>query len=243
MDDAKKQLTEAQIKHRDFEAEHFYRRTKEGTLECINVVSGLVVATSATPEQGIEGNVLDLTTTLVRRIWKYTPKWGELICELIAEGNSLVKICKMSGMPTYSAIARWRSQDNDFGAAYDKARVMRAEIMHDTIMDEVDELLDKDDVPAAKLKFDKLKYLAGVNDPDRFGNKLKHSGDEKQPIKFVIDTGIGGQNEFEKQSIRDDRVHYESTAEDGEQPGSGDQGSEDCDRGAEQGDQGMVGRE
>jgi len=50
--------------------------------------------------------------------------------------------------------------------------------------------LFKDDVPGEKLIFDKLKWLAEMDNPDKYGAKIKHDGGNIMPVQIVVDTGI-----------------------------------------------------
>jgi hypothetical protein len=172
-----------------FKKNHFYNYDKKtGRVECINYETGRVVAYAEkvnSPLVSVDEAYVHVQTPCV-----YSEHMAQTICELIAGGASISAICAMDGFPSYSQLARWRVRYPDFGREYDVARSMRAEVMHDRILETIGESIDADDVAVAKLEFDKLKYLASVNDPDRFGNRVKHSGDKDQPLQFIIDTGI-----------------------------------------------------
>ena len=78
-----------------------------------------------------------------------------------------------------------------FDEAVKKARAIRAETYHDRIAESIaeDEGLDWKEVPRAKMTFDKLKWLAAVNDPKTFAA----SKSEKTAVsagQVIIDTGI-----------------------------------------------------
>ena len=70
------------------------------------------------------------------------------------------------------------------------AKRMRAEMFHDKIVSSLDDVLDKEEVAAESLKWNKLKHLASVNDPETFGTRQKLVGDAKQPLQIIVDTGI-----------------------------------------------------
>jgi hypothetical protein len=121
--------------------------------------------------------------------WKYSRAFAERVCDYLMNGKSLTKICKLQGMPSYSTICYWRANNVDFDNMLKKAKQFRAEQFRDLIEDSLAEAIDKDDIPAAKLAFDKLKYLASVDDPDTFGKKTNNGGGDTN-IQVVIDTGI-----------------------------------------------------
>jgi hypothetical protein len=87
---------------------------------------------------------------------------------------------------------RWKKQYPEVELKLDSAREMVAELFYSKIVEEADHgsSLDQGEAASEKLRFEKLKYLASVNNPYRYGNRTHVSGDEKQPIQFVISTGI-----------------------------------------------------
>jgi hypothetical protein len=61
----------------------------------------------------------------------YTDEIAERICELIAEGNSLVEICKREDMPHRATVLRWMEKDAVFAARCGRARAEQADFVHD----------------------------------------------------------------------------------------------------------------
>lgn len=53
---------------------------------------------------------------------KLTPRLAEEICLLILEGNSLLAISKMPGMPSLRSLNRWMCEDEDFRQAVNDCR-------------------------------------------------------------------------------------------------------------------------
>lgn len=80
----------------------------------------------------------------------YTPELGDLICEGIASGKSLVKICKDDGMPNPATIYKWRRVFDEFNDNYAHAREDAADVFAEeiiTIADEVGQVVMVDGVP------------------------------------------------------------------------------------------------
>jgi hypothetical protein len=77
-------------------------------------------------------------------------------------------------------------------------------------LNEMPDDLNRDEVQVQKLKFEKLKYLAGVSNPYRYGSRTIHSGDAQAPVQFIISTGInreqGVQSETGTDIERQERV-------------------------------------
>lgn len=113
---------------------------------------------------------------------------SSVICG-ITEGHTIKSLCSQPNMPSAGTIGRWRVENIDFDDACRRARAIRAECYHDKIADTAEEELDWKEVPAAKLKFDKLKWLAAVNDPRTFAaSKGEKTNTTAQNV--IIDTGI-----------------------------------------------------
>jgi hypothetical protein len=120
----------------------------------------------------------------------YSGALADEIHDLYVGGMSLHKIAQVEGMPSYGSILRWYKENQDFRQLIDTARSLRA-IYHEERALEVAENADsKDDVPAARLKFDAHVWAAEVNDPAKYGKKTTVQGNPDRPIVFQISTGV-----------------------------------------------------
>ncbi|HUD11435.1 MAG TPA: hypothetical protein VMS08_03420 [Candidatus Saccharimonadia bacterium] len=119
----------------------------------------------------------------------YNTTIQEAVCELYAQGMSLAKIGEMPDMPSAARMYGWCTKNKEFREALDAARYARALALEDKIVD-LSTDIGKDDVPAARLEFDKLSLLARVNNPARYGNKTTVEGNPDKPLTFVILTGV-----------------------------------------------------
>jgi hypothetical protein len=92
--------------------------------------------------------------------------------KLICEGNSEATALKTLGVK-WIDFFEVAADDPDFRKDIEEARKFRAEIWVDRIVRNIDNnsLLPKEAVPAAKLEFEMLKFLAGADNPDRYGGK------------------------------------------------------------------------
>lgn len=68
-------------------------------------------------------------------------------------------------------------RDAEFKEAVAEAKRARADVFYEKIVDSVDLPLEKEEVPAAKLRIDTLKYLASIDNPDKYSEKVKHQHD------------------------------------------------------------------
>ncbi|MCO7225918.1 hypothetical protein [Pleionea sp. CnH1-48] len=130
---------------------------------------------------------------------KYKPKTTYIkevaakICELIANGATLVDIDKDKSLPARSTIFTWLKQQPEFEAMYVRAREMQSEYYVDeivrlgeeaeqaTLIDEKTgrEKVDHGLVQAKKLQIDSLKWIMCHRAPKKFGPRVEveHTGD------------------------------------------------------------------
>jgi hypothetical protein len=147
---------------------------------------------------------------------KYTSAVGELICSLISEGQSLVKISKLENMPHVSTVFDWlargtgeraREPYKAFADKYVHAREAQAEFYASEIIDIADDATqdelftdegkracNAEFVMRSKLRVDARKWVASKLLPKKYGDKVHavHSDPEGKPVTFSINIGDAG---------------------------------------------------
>lgn len=69
----------------------------------------------------------------------------QTICERIADGTSLTRICNEdSSLPSWRTVLRWVQEDEDAYKQYRVARTLQCEVMRDQILDLVEAKLPDD---------------------------------------------------------------------------------------------------
>lgn len=130
---------------------------------------------------------------------------ADLICEHIADGESLRAICLDDEMPARSTVFKWLSQIPEFADQYARAREAQADAIFDDIIDIADDgsndWMEKRDAEGANigwrengealrrsvLRVDARKWMAGKLRPKKYGEKVQHTGaDGEGPVKVVI---------------------------------------------------------
>lgn len=110
---------------------------------------------------------------------QYTQEISDYICEQLAEGRSLISICKDDNAPSRSTINRWIREYEEFGANIARAREEQADYYLDKQI-EYTELATGDDYQLRKFQADNLKWVASKLRPKKYGDKLEvkneHSG-------------------------------------------------------------------
>jgi len=105
----------------------------------------------------------------------YTEEMATTICERIADGESLRKICNEPDMPPKKTVLAWLKVHEDFRTQYAQARDEQA----DALFDETLHIADtEEDWQRARLRIDTRKWVAGKLRPKKYGDKVdvEHTG-------------------------------------------------------------------
>lgn len=99
----------------------------------------------------------------------YTPEIADQICEEIAKGAALYKLCEQPDMPSERAVYQWLEKNSDFAQKYARAR----ERQQDRCVDEIIEIADKcKDPHKARLQVDARKWRASKLAPKKYGDQI-----------------------------------------------------------------------
>lgn len=131
----------------------------------------------------------------------FTQELADLICERIAEGESLRKICSSDDMPNKATVFRWLASDQTFSDQYARARESQADTLADEILDIADdgandryvdengnERTDQDVIARSRLRVDARKWIASKLKPKVYGDKVENTvkGDKDSPLVVEI---------------------------------------------------------
>jgi hypothetical protein len=110
----------------------------------------------------------------------YTPELADLICERLANGESLAEICADRSMPGLRTVVRWAAENEGFGAEYARAREAQAEVMDAKILATADEA--GKDPAAARVKIGAYQWRAAKLAPKRYSERQVLAGDPEAPL-------------------------------------------------------------
>ena len=117
------------------------------------------------------------------------------ILDAIAEGADEQTACDLVRIRRGTLI-KWIIQYPEFEKAINTAKEMRADVYKSKIVamtldaDGNPIERERDEVPSYKANFETLKWLASVDNPDKYGQRVKHEGNAINPTQIIIDTGI-----------------------------------------------------
>jgi hypothetical protein len=108
----------------------------------------------------------------------YSQQLAERICDLLMDGESLVKICEREDMPHRSTVMRWMASDPEFATQCARARTMQADLMDDLILDTA-KASTAETAAADRVKISAYQWRASKLEPKKYGDKLdlNHSGE------------------------------------------------------------------
>lgn len=197
-------LTKSQAEN-ELEQRTYYETLPGGEIIAYDMLTGKKIGHSRGLQELMGGD----TTR-----WSYHQSIVDKMCDVMVDMNlTLAEICKRPEFPNLSTIMRWKRVFPEVQKRLDEALSIQAEGYYHRIVENVEVSgMNRDELAEEKLRFEKLKYLAGVANPYKYGNRTIHSGDAVAPVQFIISTGInrdnnqGGDNDEGKSVEREERV-------------------------------------
>lgn len=112
----------------------------------------------------------------------------DLICQDIAEGGRITKICTKQGFPSYAQFCAWRRAHPHIQKQLEEAYRDRAETLREKVLDEADRA-EESTINESRVRIDAFKWVAGVDNP-RFSPKAKVEATINTPTQIIVHTGI-----------------------------------------------------
>lgn len=110
----------------------------------------------------------------------YLPEVAADICSLLADGESLRKVCERPGMPNKATVFRWLAQHEEFRDQYAKATETRADAIFEEMFDIADNVAEEAAaVGKARLRIDTRKWALARMNPKKYGDKVSQEIDHK----------------------------------------------------------------
>lgn len=129
-------------------------------------------------------------TPTVGRPTDYSQNIADLICERLADGESLRSICEDEALPARSTVFRWLSLHPEFSDQYARAREAQADAIFDDILEIADDgrndWMERQNADGenigwrengealrrSALRVDARKWMAGKLRPKKYSDKL-----------------------------------------------------------------------
>lgn len=142
---------------------------------------------------------------------EFTQAIADAICERIADGESLRKICAEETMPNKATVFRWMAVHKEFSDQYARAREEQAELLADEIIEIADDgrndkyidpesrqdRVDHDVIARSRLRVEARKWVAAKLKPKKYGDKVAIGGaDDLPPVKSEVDLTINPEEAY-----------------------------------------------
>lgn len=134
----------------------------------------------------------------------FTQQLADRVCEELALGKSLRRVCDMDGMPAPNTVFKWMRTREEFLQQYARAKQESADAMAEELLDIVDDArndymednydkgrtpgytLNGENIQRSKLRSDTRKWLMAKMKPKVYGDKVDiTSGGEKLPTPIM----------------------------------------------------------
>lgn len=142
------------------------------------------------------GNKKKTTETKNGRPEIYSDELALEVCNRIADGNSLRKVCLDEEMPSKTTVFRWIRDHKEFRDQYAHACEERSEAMSEEILDISDDgtndwmevegrggntytVLNNEAMQRSRLRIETRKWLMSKMKPKKYGDKLDVTSDGK----------------------------------------------------------------
>jgi hypothetical protein len=107
------------------------------------------------------------------------------LCLLISNGISEEDACAQAVVPYCDFLAA-EFTDANFFNKLKSAFTKRADHWAHKVMKDIDETPTKDEAPGKKLQFEKLKWLAKIDNPEKYGEKVTNTMDVTHNINISV---------------------------------------------------------
>ena len=152
------------------------------------------------------------------QVSSFTQEMADIICERIAKGESLRKICLDKDTPSHTTILKWLREIDGFASQYARAREDQAEFYLDEIIaisdessqdkianEDGTERTDSEAIQRSKLRVDTRKWAMAKLAPKKYGDKITQevTGANGDPISLLL-TQVQGNSLGVSQLTADD---------------------------------------
>lgn len=128
----------------------------------------------------------------------YTPELADVICERLANGESMRSVSRDPDMPASATLFKWLRVHPEFAEQYARAKQESADALVDEILDIADdgtndwmERLDRDGQPIgwqlngehvqrSRVRIDSRKWIASKLKPKKYGDRIEVDANVRQ---------------------------------------------------------------
>jgi len=124
----------------------------------------------------------------------YTPELADKICDELASGKSLHRVCQAPNMPDKATVFRWLARYPEFRDKYDVACAERHRARYERIDEVIEDMrAGVIDAACAKVEIDALKWMLAREAPRKYGDRLAmdHGVQPDNPLADMLSAIAG----------------------------------------------------
>lgn len=101
----------------------------------------------------------------------YSDGLAAIICDHLAQGETLTAICARPEMPGISTVSRWLTEKEDFREKYARAREVQADYFAEKALTEAMEATNEN-ANAKRVQLDAIKWFSSKVAPKKYGDRM-----------------------------------------------------------------------
>lgn len=122
-------------------------------------------------------------TNAVRKPTLYTKPIVTKILSRLIGGETLVRICSDTNMPTTPSVYNWIKRYPEFREDYELAKTLQMDALGERLLDIPHEYKD---MQQARLLSDNIKWLMSKVAATKYGNRQGRAGHSTEPVKISV---------------------------------------------------------
>lgn len=108
----------------------------------------------------------------------YSEELAEAICDRLAAGDSIRRICETEGFPSWPTIRLWLMKNGEFSTRYARAREQYAEIRNDDMREKIERCgVHRNEIEKLRLELDHMKWELSKLAPKKYGERVGIEGE------------------------------------------------------------------
>lgn len=103
----------------------------------------------------------------------YSDELADAICDRLADGEPIRRICETEGFPSWPTVRSWILKGGEFSTRYARARETYAEIRNDDMREKIQRCpVHRNEIEKLRLELDHMKWELSKLSPKKYGDKV-----------------------------------------------------------------------
>lgn len=134
----------------------------------------------------------------------FTQELSDIICDKLANGQSMRSVCREESMPCMTSVFKWLRENELFAQQYARAKEESADALFEELLDIADDgtndwmerndpegnctgyQLNGEHVQRSRIRLDTRKWALSKLKPKKYGERISVGGDVDNPLTVLI---------------------------------------------------------